>query len=337
MKFKQLGLVTLLLVTMTSIANAESFPITVKNCGKTETFTKPPARVVTIGQHETELLLALGLGEKIKGTSVWFGALPKELMLQGRDLKRLANNAPSFESVLQQSPELVLSQYSWHVGEQGEVGTRQQFSELGINTWISPADCTAKSVTQGSNGDGVRTEPYSISMIYNEIADISRIFGVPSRGKALTRQLAERIDAAQHALPPRSAPLKVVYWFSSARLQGDPWIAGNQGAPAWINRVLGLTNIINLQDEWPTVSWEQIAQSQPDIIVIASMDRRLYPADDAEIKEKFLEHDAVTKEMSAVKNHHIVIVPAMSLNPSMRNVEAVEIISKKIAAVIEHR
>ncbi len=36
--------------------------------------------------------------------------------------------------------------------------------------------------------------------------------------------------------------------------------------------------------------------------------------------------------MPAVKNGHIVVVPAMSLNPSLRNVEAVELIGQQIAA-----
>ncbi|WP_425298521.1 hypothetical protein [Pantoea eucrina] len=60
-------------------AFASTWPLTVENCGVSETFRQPPARVVTIGQHETELLLALGLEKTIAGTSVWFGKLPPEL------------------------------------------------------------------------------------------------------------------------------------------------------------------------------------------------------------------------------------------------------------------
>ena len=63
-------------------ASASDYPLTVDNCGVKETFAHPPARVVTVGQHETELLLALGLADKIAATSVWFGALPADL--QGR-------------------------------------------------------------------------------------------------------------------------------------------------------------------------------------------------------------------------------------------------------------
>ncbi|WP_380180515.1 ABC transporter substrate-binding protein [Kalamiella sp. sgz302252] len=316
-------------------ANAASYPLTLENCGMQETFPHAPSRVVTIGQHETELMLALGLEKNIAGTSVWFGALPAGLAAQGKNVPRLAENAPGFEAVAARHPELVLAQYSWHVGPQGEVATRQQFEQLGIRTWISPADCMGKAVTATSNGDGARSVPYSINIILDEISALARIFDVPARGEELRQELLNRITAAQRHRA--SAPLKVVYWFSSTRLKGDPWVAGSKGAPGWIDKTLGLTNIIDSDEEWPAVTWEHIVKAQPDIIVIASMERRLYPADDVATKKQFLETDPVTREMPAVKQGHIVVVPAMSLNPSMRNVEAVELIGQQINAFQQAR
>lgn len=328
---------TIFLFPLVSLA-ATDYPFTVENCGVKETFSHAPSRVVTIGQHETELMLVLGLDKKITGTAVWFGALPEELKQQGKSLKRLAENAPGFEAVAAQRPELVLAQYSWHIGPQGEVGTRQQFEQLGIKTWISPADCKAKTVTATSNGDGARSEPYSIDSIFDEITAMARIFDVAERGEALKHKLSERIEAVQKRDRIKgSSPLKVVYWFSSARLKGDPWVAGNKGAPGWISQTLGLSNIIDSDEEWPSVTWEYIVRAQPDIIVIADMDRRLYPADDVETKKRFLETDPVTREIPAVRQGHIAVVPAMSLNPSLRNVEAAELIGQQIHAFDQAR
>lgn len=315
---------------------APHYPLSLENCGHQETFNHPPRRVVTLGQHETELLLALGLEKTIVGTAVWFGRLPPDLQSRGKGLKELANNAPGFEAVAAQNPELVLAQYSWHLGPQGEVATREQFEDLGIRTWISPADCIGKSVANSSNADGARTVPFSIDYIQREISELARIFNVEARGAALNEALAGRIATARKRVKHQNtAPLKVVFWFSSSRLNGDPWVAGSDGAPGWISQTLGLQNIINSHDEWPAVSWEHIVRSQPDIIVIAAMDRRLYPADDVAAKQRFLRSDPVTSQMPAVKKGHIVIVPAMSLNPSLRNVDAIELISQQIAAFAE--
>lgn len=85
------------------------------------------------------------------------------------------------------------------------------------------------------------------------------------------------------------------------------------------------------------MTWEHIVKSQPDIIVIASMDRRLHPADDVVTKKRFLETDPVTREMAAVRQGNIVVVPAMSLDPSLRNVEAVELIGQHMKEMTQAR
>lgn len=78
-----------------------------------------------------------------------------------------------------QKPELVLAQYHWHIGPQGEVGTRKQFASLGIKTWISPADCTDKTVTETSNADGARSAPFSLAEITREVTDLATILMFP--------------------------------------------------------------------------------------------------------------------------------------------------------------
>lgn len=328
---KMLLLPALFALAQAAVA-APAFPLNVDNCGLKQTFAQAPQRVVTVGQHETELLLALGLEKKISATSVWFGPLPDSLKEQGQSLKKLADNSPSFEAVVTERPDLVLAQYHWHIGPQGEVGTREQFTSLGIKTWISPADCTDKSVTDSSNGDGARSTPFSMAEIEREVTGLATIFDVPQQGVKLNQALEQRIEQAQkRAAAERKTPLKVVFWFSSSRLNGDPWVAGDFGAPGWIANTLGLKNIIESHDEWPAVTWEHIAQAQPDVIVIADMARRLYPADDVAVKAQFLRSDPVTKNIPAVKKGHIIVVPAMSLNPSLRNVDAVEIISEALA------
>ena len=54
-------LLTVLLAMAPATFAATTYPLTIENCGVRQTFTQAPQRVVTVGQHETELLLALGL------------------------------------------------------------------------------------------------------------------------------------------------------------------------------------------------------------------------------------------------------------------------------------
>jgi len=86
---KKLVLASVLATLANSVIAAQVYPLTVENCGIKETFTRAPQRVVTVGQHETELLLALGLEKKISATSVWFGPLPDAVAERGKGLKKL--------------------------------------------------------------------------------------------------------------------------------------------------------------------------------------------------------------------------------------------------------
>ncbi len=73
---------------------------------------------------------------------------------------------------------------------------------------------------------------------------------------------------------------------------------------------LGMRNIVQSDEEWPTVGWETIAKANPSILVIARMDRRRFPADDYRKKIEFLKFDPVTRNMDAVKHDRIVIIDA---------------------------
>ena len=72
------------------------------------------------------------------------------------------------------------------------------------------------------------------------------------------------------------------------------------------------------------MGWETLAKANPDIIVIAKMNRRRFPADDFEKKLEFLRNDPVTKEMDAVKQGNIVIMDALEMDATIRLINGLE-------------
>ncbi len=335
MLFRRIFLACLSLSTAHAFADAPAtqYPLTLQNCGHSVTISAAPQRAVSLGQASTELLLSLGLAPRMVGTGVWFGPLPAPLAAAGAQVPRLADNAPSFESVAKAAPDIVVAQYTYHIGPQGEVATPEQLLKLGIASYVSPSDCDGKGVTASSNADGSRSQLYSLTLVDKEISELARIFNVQAAGQALSAHLHERVASAVKLANATAHPAQsVLYWFSSTRLEGDPWVAGKNGAPGYISQVLGLHNIITSDEEWPGVSWESIAAKDPDVIVLARMQRRLYPADDVEKKLAFLRSDPVTRELKAVRNNRLIVVDANSLNPSMAVVDAIEQIAKGLAS-----
>lgn len=307
------------------------YPLKLQNCGLELSFDKAPESAVTVGQATSEILYTLGLGDRVAGTSVWFTEVLPEFKDLNDGIERLADNDPSFESVVAKRPGIVTVQYEWHVGPQGIVATREQFADLGIPAYVLPSDCIGKDNTAGS--DGTRLEPYTMAGIYLGIEELATIFNITDKGTEVVADLKAREAAAVAAA--KALDLKeasAVFWFSSAEMDIDPYVAGNGGAPAWMMASLGLKNVVESPEEWPVVSWETIARANPDVIVIARMDRRRFEADDHEKKLEFLKSDPVVSQMEAVKNGRIVIIDAHAMDPSIRNIAALEELAAALPA-----
>jgi iron complex transport system substrate-binding protein len=309
-------------------AAATTYPLTIANCGQPVTFDKAPEKTVSIGQGMTEILYSLGLADKIVGTAVWVGPVLPAYAEVNRAIKRLADNDPSFEAVVGQEPDLVAAEFEWHVGAEGSVGKREQFAGLGIRTYVSPADCVAK--VNASGGDGVRKELFTMELIYREVAELAQIYDIQDRGDALITTLKKREADAVASLAGTAKDLPIAFWFSSKEVQGDAFIAGKNSAPAYILKTLGARNVVSTEEEWPLVGWETIAEANPAVIVIATMDRRRYAADDPKVKIDFLERDPVTSQLDAVRKRHFVAMDAQSMNPTIRTIDGLETLAAGI-------
>ena len=322
-------LVTGLGLTALAHATPTHYPLTLENCGTPLTFERAPARAVTIGQAGTEMLYALGLGDKLVGTSLWFNNVSDTYKAQNDKVERLADNDPSFEAVIGKRPELVAVQLEWMVGPQGVVGTREQFHELKIPTYLMPSDCEGKDNLVGA--DGTRLQPFSIDSIYKSINQLAAIFDVQARGETLNAALKTRLEKSSASLKGKDLKhTSALFWFSSADLDIDPYVAGRKGIPDFMLNTLGVRNVVESDEEWPTVGWETLAKANPTFLVIARMDRRRFPADDYQKKLEFLRNDAVTRNMDAVKNNRIIILDADAMQASLRMFEGFETLATAI-------
>ncbi|MGS7251728.1 ABC transporter substrate-binding protein [Pseudomonas sp. SK] len=298
-------------------AAATHYPLTIDNCGKPQTFAQAPERAVTIGQASTEMLYALGLGDRLAGTSLWFNNVLPEYQAQDAKVPRLANNEPSFEAVVGKRPQLVAVQFEWMVGAQGAVATREQFDELQIPTYLLPSDCEGKDNLVGA--DGTRLQAFQVDSIYKSISQLAEIFDVQARGSALNAELKGRLDSAKAQLAGKDlASTSALFWFSSADLGIAPYVAGRQGVADFMLRTLGVRNVVTSTEEWPTVGWETLAKANPTWLIIARMDRRRYPADDYQKKLAFLRSDPVTRNMEAVKHNRIIVLDADAMQAGIR-------------------
>jgi iron complex transport system substrate-binding protein len=113
-------------------------------------------------------------------------------------------------------------------------------------------------------GDGVRNTVFTMDLIYQEVRDLAKIFNVQERGEDVVADLKKREEAARAKIASVNGKLSAVFWFSSAELDIDPYVAGRKGAPGYIMSALGLKNVIESDEEWPNRRLGNHRQGQSD-------------------------------------------------------------------------
>ncbi|SQC12416.1 ABC transporter substrate-binding protein [Klebsiella pneumoniae] len=78
------------------------------------------------------------------------------------------------------------------------------------------------------------------------------------------------------------------------------------------------------------MSWESIIAANPDVIVVASLDRNRWALDKAEEKIKFLKSDPAVSQLEAVKKGHIVVMDGQAMNPTIRTLYGAEQVGEQL-------
>ena len=306
------------------------YPLTLENCGQKITYTHAPKRAVALGQNSAEILLLLGLQDRMVGTAFWPSKVLPQLADANAKVKLLTVEMPRLESILAEDPDFVAAALPSLIGPNSKVAKREDFEKMGVPTYLSPGTCLASGTVKDAYGS--RDQLWSPELAYREIDDLSRIFDVPARGQALIADLKARVEKArQTAEKAGLAGKSYLFWFSSPSPSADAYVAGKNSASGYIATVLGGRNAVTNETEWPTMSWESIIATQPDVIVVATLDRNRWELDKPEAKIKYLTTDSATREMPAVKNGAIVVMDGSAMNPSVRTIYGAEQVAESLA------
>ena len=164
--------------------------------------------------------------------------------------------------------------------------------------------------------------------LYQEISDFARIFNVEDRGQALIADFKNVKPTCATNLVKQKDLLRLLVL---QRLAFGRCLCWRQNsASGFIASVLGGHNAITSETEWPTVSWESIIAANPDVIVVASLDRNRWALDKAEEKIKFLKSDPAVSQLEAVKKGHIVVMDGQAMNPTIRTLYGAEQVGEQL-------
>lgn len=275
-----------------------SYPVEASSCGYTSTVTGPPERAVTMNQGATEVMLALGLQDRMAGTAYLDDSVPAKWQAAYDGVEVLSKEYPDHETLLAARADFVYGSYSSAFGDEA-AGSQQELAKLGIGSFLSLFGC----------GENEPSADVSFDAVWDEIETVADVFGVPERAEAVEDAQAEALDVLAAQAPGKGLD---VFWFDS----GDKaaFAGAGEGGPQLILDAVGATNVFaDVKGGWADVSWERVVKADPDLIVLA--DASWSSARD---KIALLEKDPVLRNLRAVRSKAYVVLPFSATTPGVR-------------------
>lgn len=276
------------------------YPLTFDNYGRAITVEAAPERVLALGPNCAELLVALGLGDKIIGTSLRNhsrGPLP-EYAAEYEVLPELNHSSATREAVISSGADFIYG-IDWEFGGSGL--DTDELATYGMVTYINSAT--------------------TVEQQYQEIRDIGKIFGVEARAEAFIADQQARLASVQAKISGKEMPKVLICDSIDAGVFTATGVnfANELFALAGGNNVFGdLT-----EKAWITVSNEEVLAREPEVIVVFD-----YDAPSAEEKIAQIKADPSLSQLECVKNDKFVILSLESVLPGDRIAFAVETLAE---------
>ena len=299
-----------LIISFNSLASSK---VSVDSCNRTVTFDSPPQRAISNDVNLTEMMLVLGLSDKMVGYTGISGwkTLDEEMRLGVKQLPELSPKYPSKEVLVGADADFFFAGWNYGMKVGGEV-TPETLKPFGINVYELTESCihimTKKKV--------------SMDDMYNDLLNLGRIFQIENRAKKLVD--AYRSDLNKFTQKLKTTSAKKVFVYDSG--EDTPFTAGRYAMPTALIEAAGGINIMDdFQKSWGTVTWEEVIDRNPEVVVIVN-----YGKVTAEQKRNFMMSNPAFANIDAVKNNRFVTLEYVEATPGPRNIKAIKKLAKAL-------
>jgi iron complex transport system substrate-binding protein len=250
-----------------------------------------PQRIISVAPNVTEILFALGLGDRLVGVSSYCQFPPEALKKE----KVGGYINPSLEKIVALRPDIVIG-----IAE-GDLKTFvDKLAKLKIPVYI--------------------TNPKNVSEVITSIQNIGEVTRSTPSALRLTQSMKERIQAIRTKVQGRPQP-RVLHV-----LNFDPLISAGKGT--FVDDLIRLSRGRNIaetaQGKYPRFSLEEVLAVDPEVILLASMQSNDPLTEQSRWWERW-------KTISAVRQGRIYVLNSDFIHrPSPRIVEGLEQVARAI-------
>ncbi|MBS4190804.1 ABC transporter substrate-binding protein [Bacillus sp. FJAT-49705] len=282
----------------------QSEKVVIENEGFVNEYEEAPKRAVSLNQHVTEIMLALGLEDSMVGTAYLDDKIYEPLQEAYDKVPVIAEQYPSKEQIISVEADFLYGGWSSAFNEKN-IATREELKDLGINSYLQSSS--------------VNIAP-TLEEIYTDIRNIAKIFRIEDRGEALIDKMNQEIEGITSKLPEVKEPLDVLVFDSGEK---EVFTAAQNFMNTLVTMAGGHNVFGDVEGNWATVSKEDAVERQPEVIVVID-----YDSTTADQKIEFLKSDPALSQTPAVQNEKFVILPLSAASEGVCVAEAIEILAK---------
>ena len=297
-----------LIISFNSLASSK---VSVDSCNRTVTFDSPPQRAISNDVNLTEMMLVLGLSDKMVGYTGISGwkTLDEEMRLGVKQLPELSPKYPTKEVLVGADADFFFAGWNYGMKVGGEV-TPETLKPFGINVYELTESCIHIMSKKKASMDDM----------YNDLLNLGLIFQIENRAKKIVDAYRTDLNNFTQKLEPIAA--KKVFVYDSG--EDTPFTAGRYAMPTALIEAAGGINIMDdFQKSWGTVTWEEVIDRNPEVVVIVN-----YGKVTAEQKRKFMMSNPAFANIDAVKNDRFVTLEYVEATPGPRNIKAIKKLAK---------
>ncbi len=270
------------------------------------TYYKPPQRIVAVWQDTIELLLTLGVGDRIVAG---MGVPDKKYILseyqhQYEKIPYTSLENLDMESIMMMEPDFIIGWYSTFSAKVLRSTNFWQARE--VNTYITPSSRTS-------------VDKHKLEDEYEYILDIGKIFDKNEKALQLVTQMQNEINfVTEKTAKIGQRPRAVIMEFlgKEIRVYGEKTLAGD------ILTSLGGDLIAKNN----TLSLEQLVDLDPDVIFMVIIERNY--GEEKNILDSIYKNKALS-HLRCVRNKNVHTVPLYAVYSSgIRTYDGIKIIAQ---------
>ena len=205
---------------------------------RTVEITGVPERIISLAPSNTEVLFALGLGDKVVGVTDLCD-YPEE----AQEIERVGFIEINLEKIVDLEPDLVL-----YIGGAAQLENTQTMEDLGLTVLV--------------------LAPSDIEDIFADIELVGHVTGTEDEAADLASELRARMDEVLSRVA-QAERQPVVFYELDATDPTRPWTAG---PGSFIDALITMAGGVNLgasaEMEWAQFSTEEVIAQDPEIIIL---------------------------------------------------------------------